>query len=389
MSGLQANVKRSAEGDWDILVDMPASEAEENGPEPESANDFSFAAESISLSGENSIAIRDESVKPVFETEFSEINLKLGKLDSREPAAESPLNIAARVGRYGRLKLEGSARPLDEQPALNLKGKLTGADLVPLGGYTRELIGYRVKQGTVTSDVDIKISDGNIASSFDLVLNKIQVVGIKGRTTEFKNQLGMSLPAALRLMRDRDDNIRLNLPVKGPLDNPEIGIQDVLSKAMIKAVQFGVLSFYSPLGVVMAADKLMQFATALRFKPVVFEPASALLAQQESTYLDSVARQLSSRPQHQLSACGVATNSDRQGMAENKAARRSGLIRFFTGEPEAGDVSEEDALALAQQRSELVTDYLLARGMLEEQIIPCEAEFDSSENAEPRVELNL
>lgn len=393
LSGLQAAATRTASGQWDLPagqqaaadtgVSGPAETGDDRGPT------FQFRLADLKVEGNSEISIRDESVKPVFENRLSEIKLALGEIDSRQPAHKTPVEIAAKVGRYGRLELSGNIQPLLAQPAVNLEGKVIGADLVPMGGYTRSLIGYRIKQGTVTSDLDIQIREGNVASSFDLVLNKIQVVGIKGRTTEFKNQLGMSLPAALKLMRDRDDNIRLNLPVKGPLDNPEVGIEDVMSKALIKAVQFGVLSFYSPLGVVMAADKLVQFATALRFKPVSFEPASALLPQTESEYLDKVAEQLARRPQHQLSVCGFATESDRQAMAENVSASRKGLFRFFRGEPEAEDVSEDDALALARKRSELVIDYLLARGMKEEQLIPCESELDNTEGADPRVELNL
>ncbi|MGB1581543.1 MAG: DUF748 domain-containing protein, partial [Nevskiales bacterium] len=261
----------------------------------------------------------DGSIQPELTMQLQKIDLQLSQLDSAQPLQASPLNLTTGVGDYGRLSLQGTIKPFATPPAASLQGKISGIDTVPLSGFTRKLVGHRIKQGTVSGDLNINIDEGRLNSSIDLVLNKLQIAAIKGQAGEFEKSSGMPLSTALGLLRDRDENIHLKLPITGDLDKPDVNINNIIRQAIFKGVSTAALAFYSPLGVITAGDKLLQLATALRFDPVVFAAGGNELDPTAISHLATLTDVLIQRPGLQISLCGIAAPADRQALAETIA----------------------------------------------------------------------
>ncbi|GEM_PF-2940163 len=392
LGGLNTHIARDKAGAWNFESWMPASSELEGGQEDGQENaDSAFALkiDRLEVADASRATIRDSGVKPDFETEFEDMNLVIEALDTSQAGQASPLSLSSKVGRYGQLNLTGSIKPFANSPEADVSGKLSNANLVPLSGFTRRIVGHRISQGTVSSDIDFTMANGKIDALFDLVLNKLKVAGVKGRSQEFEAETGMPLTTALGLMRDRDDNVRLKLPITGDVANPDININQVIQKAVFKAVQVGVLSFYSPLGVVMAADKLVQFASALRFKPVEFAPGSVLLGQEQAAYIETMVELLADRPGVQVTVCGFAVAADRDALAKQVAEKNTRFFGLFKPDADAEAVPDDVLAGVAEKRAELVADFLVGRGVQREQVILCEAAVGRDDAGQPRVEISM
>ncbi len=281
IQGFNAHIERNAQGQWNVqqaverslppeapttaatattTQEQPAMPVAVGDPLPPDAAKppQPLRIGQISLGQDSHVTIRDATVKPALDMRLHELQIQLGQLDNQQPQTPSPLQLTSRVGDYGELSLDGDISPFASPAAAALKGKISGIDTVPLSGFARKLVGHRIRQGTVSGDLEINIVNGKLDSSVDLILNKLQIAALKGVTAnEFEKSSGMPLNSALNLLRDRDENIRLKLPITGDADKPDIKINDIIRQAVFKAVQTAVLTFYSPLGVINATDKLL------------------------------------------------------------------------------------------------------------------------------------
>lgn len=393
LDGVQSKLSRNAQGQWNILQAIESSlppTAKTTAPESDAASaPQPLRIGMVRVGGDSRIQINDATVKPSFSVDLNQIQITLQNLNNQQPDQPSPLQIQAGVGNYGELKLDGQVRPFLSPADVQLKGKISGIDTVPLSGFVQQLIGHRIRQGTVSGDLDINIEQGQINSSVDLVLNKLQIATLKGESGEFEKLTGMPLGTALNLLRDRDENIRLKLPIAGDAANPDINIGDVIRKAVFKAVQKAVLTFYSPLGVINVGDKLIQFATALRFDPVEFSPGESQLSADATALLAKLTDALLQRPKMQISICGAAVPSDRQVLAERIAAANTRLFGLYKPDPEPEAVPEEQLLDLSRQRMLTVGNYLSDNGIAEDRFILCDSEISEDTEARPSVSLSL
>jgi len=206
-------------------------------------------------------------------------------------------------------------------------------------------------------------------------------------------ELTMPLDAALSLLRDKDDTIRLELPVSGDLDDPSVGVAGVVRKALGRGLRATAISYakfaLQPFGAVVAVVQLAGKATALRLDPVPFEPGSAVLGTRGADYATKVASLLDSRPALSLRVCGRAAAPDQTALqAEAAQAAKPGEAARPPAEGASPADLEAALPALAAARGEAFRDALVrAYGVAPERLVICLPETDPDPKGVPRVEL--
>ena len=126
----------------------------------------------------------------------------------------------------------------------------------------------------------------------------------------------MPLDTALDTLRDKNNTIKLEIPVAGNVNDPKFSVNDAISQALAKGVQKGALSYLTlalqPYGTLITAAKYAgEAATRVRLNPVQFEPGQSALDDSDREYLDKVAKVLKDRPKIAIKLCGVAASPDR------------------------------------------------------------------------------
>ncbi len=319
----------------------------------------------------------DQSLVPAVDLQLSAIELQLDRINSVHPEDPSTLSLKAALGKFGKLGIDGTLTPLSESPngTLSLTGEQI--NLTELSGFSAAAINKVINKGALDFNAEGSIDQGILDSKLELLAHQLSLSAAKNSSAEgsaFESELGMPLNTALNLLRDKDDTIRLKIPVNGPLDDPNININSIINKAIFKTLQTAVLTQVGPLLALSALDKVKSLSDAAKLKAVVFDAGTETPAEGESEQLDKLVTFMDKREKLRLNVCGVATALD---LATDATA------------PPASPASTEAALAIAEQRAVFAKNYFIERGIDGRRLILCAPRFDEGESALPRVAFSL
>ena len=201
--------------------------------------------------------------------------------------------------------------------------RLAAIDLPPLTPYTNRYLGYILKSGHLDMDFDTVVEKGDISAQAELLVNRIEMDPVKEEDAQrAEDRLGIPVKTALSLLKDKNDDIELTLPIEGNLEDPEFKASDIVLTATGNALKKGVTSFYGPLGATLLTGgllppgtfsvlgKLFSGVTTMSFEPILFEPLEETLSADSELFLGQLAEKLLEKPDVRLVLCGKATRRD-------------------------------------------------------------------------------
>jgi outer membrane protein OmpA-like peptidoglycan-associated protein len=391
--GAQGNLVRGEQGRFTFLERLSgqaqaSSASRPSGQTPPDEAVWTWAVGEARIGSDSGIRFIDRSVTPAVDMEVSNIDLRLENLNSAssDPAT---IELKAQIGDYASIQANGTILPLAEKISMDIKGEVAQFMLPQVRGYARQRIGYTIQSGQLYADFHLLVEQSQMNSEIKLFIRKLELERLsEDDTGPMEEQLGMPLNAALDLLRNRAGDIRLRLPVTGTLAKPDLGMGDVIAKALrsatLTALKTAALSYFAPLGAAYVAGKLLGKAMALRLNPIDFNAAQAQLDQSDRQYLDQVAEKLEDRPEAQLRICGKATAQDRLALAEKRKNEDDDAKKN-----NAPIISDDRLLDLARERAENTRNYLLERGIGSERLLICTPEIALDGEAQPQVELGI
>lgn len=393
LHGAQGNLVRSEQGRFTSLERLSglaeaSAVSRPSGETPPDEAAWTWTVGEARIGSNSELKFIDRSVTPAVDMEVSNIDARLENMNSvsSEPAS---IEFKAQIGDYASIQANGTILPLAEKISMDIKGEVAQFSLPQVRGYARQKIGYTIQSGQLYADFHLLVEQSQMNSEIKLFIQKLDLERLsEDDAGPMEEQLGMPLNAALNLLRDRDGNIRLQLPVNGTLAEPDLGMSSVIAKALrsatFTALKTAALSYFAPLGAAYVAGKLLGKAVALRLNPIDFNAAQAQLDPTDRQYLDQVAEKLKDRPEAQLQICGKATAQDRLALAEKRNNKDDDAKKN-----DSPIISEDRLLDLARNRAENTRNYLIERGIGSERLLICAPEIDLDEKAQPQVELGV
>ncbi len=389
IDGLVAGAVRSSRGVMPAgLADRGAVPEGKEGAETEAQaaavddKPFQFRIERLRLSGENRLTFNDLTVKPSFHHTITLTEGEFLHIDNSQPDQAMKIMLKGKDDYYTTFMVEGESRPFASQLAANLKAKLSGFNMPPASPYLAQLLGYRITTGQLDSNIAMQIENNEMKGEIDLHMNQLQLEQEDpARIAEFQSKTALPLNTSLSLLRDKNDNIKLKLPISGKLDDPQFALDDIINTALGKALKTGSVSYLKhllqPYGSLITVIQLVgQAAGKVRLDPVGFVPGSAELGSEAFDYLAKLS-QLAGEKAVNIQLCGFATTTDLVAITKGKQQ----VI------PPAGHPALE---TLAKQRAERIKSELVQRyGVPQKQLFVCHPELDKEAEALPRVELSL
>lgn len=356
----------------------------------------------IKIGSEGLLSVLDESVSPVFKRNFNELSLVVDNIDSSSPEAKSTLSFNLGLTKFGYIKFDGTLTPFGEKLTTDIVGELRGLDARALSTYASDYIGYSLDQGIAEADVNFDVNEDNLNAAITTRFRKLEVSALNGNELpEGAESLGMPLDFALNLLRDKNGMIELKLPITGDIHSPDFSLSNIIGKVMFKVISETIVNYYLPFGLIMAAT-MQDTLSSFSFDPVVFTPGKTELDTAAMTSLDKLSAMLNSREQLHLSFCAPSTWQDwsvkfgppssgqaadesdvKEESNENSAQNKSPAEPVMT-------VEQVDALkAIADQRSDVVKQYLIDKGVKTGQVILCEDQFDQTNKGLPQMNIAI
>jgi hypothetical protein len=159
----------------------------------------------------------------------------------------------------------------------------------------------------------VRWSEARYTVENDLELDDFEVGGARGESL-FLDRFGISLGAALALMRDVGGQIAFSIPLKGSLaEGTSLELGPVIASALTKAILGAIMSPLKLLGAVtLSGDKVEDIAPA----PVPFRRGSTEVDPSAAEQVEKAAGVLASLPHLHLELVGVAGGTDVRALEE-------------------------------------------------------------------------
>lgn len=342
----------------------------------------------ITIGKDSSLVFRDETLAEPFTAYLVLGSLSLTDIDSTKPDQAANLLLDGKLENKAPLKLTGTIKPFQLQPEFNLELVVKNYPLTSLSPYTVQAVGTGLAGGNLKLQSKAALTGDAIDMKNHLVLEKLTTKTIAPElAAKLNNQLPVPLDAALVMMRDDDGNITLDIPVKGPLDNLNVGIASIVVTALNKSIVSAASSYFTyALGPYAAlayvgmkvGEKMLQ----VDLPPVVFSPQASTLSDEHRDYLGRIAKILSDNPDQDLRLTPHVSTSEISAQNEQGAAK-----------PKPADPTPEEKQRLeelAEQRLSVISSYLREEhGIDKLRLLASDMVVDREAEAKPRVTLEV
>jgi len=262
-----------------------------------------IAVNSVTLT-RGRMTFTDRFVKPNYVAELSAIEGAITAVSSTNPQP-AKVKVTGRVYTTAPLSISGIVQPFAKFLTLDLKASAKGVDLPRFNTYSAKYVGYPIKRGKLSVDLEYKIKDRALQASNHVVLNQLTF----GDKTNSPDATKLPVLLAVALLKDSRGNIDINLPISGSLDDPEFSVGGIVVRVLVNLVVKAVTSPFSLLASAFGGGEELSY--------VEFAPGSAVLTEDTLQRLDTLTKALTDRPALKMDISGRADpKTDLEGLRQ-------------------------------------------------------------------------
>ena len=345
------------------------------GPDPEVPLPMVYISK-LATQGKPVFDYIDQHVNPEYRLHIKPFSLQLDGFDTRPGAAAGQFKLSAQTGKFTNADISGKTRGSNSGVDVTLAGRLTGLDLKNLSPYTGTYEKFAIRKGSGDLTLSGTVHGGKLDLQTKLVVSKLELEPFyQGGSANPEGEDGSgSLATALMLLSDKNQTVKLKVPVTGTLDDPQFDFSDATGQAVAGVAKGAVMLAFKPLNILVAAAKFAGGISAMSVEPVEFAPGEAKLRAESITLLNSLAGKLKDLAKLKLQICGRVVKADREALLKKKLP--------------APDDARRD---LAQSRTRVVRDYLEQKQLVAARQLEtvCPDPGAGSEDAKPRADLSF
>ena len=317
----------------------PHSNANAKDTSP-NATAWQVALDTLTLQN-GSLSFRDERVQPVFHARVAALNGTVQGLNTKaDSQAQMQLNGTSSVS--APVAIQARLNPLAPEKFLELRAKVSNLELPRFSGYMGKYAGYAIEKGKGTMDVAYHLRNGQLQGENHVFIDQLTL----GERVESPDATHLPVSLAIALLKNRQGQIELDLPVAGSMDDPQFSLGQVIGQAVWNLVTKVVTSPWTFLQTVFGGSEALSQA--------VFAPGSVELDAATRQTLDQLARAMHARPALTLEVRGVVDAArDAPAMTnlpKDEAARQDAFISLAQRRAQAVQRSLMDSGKVAPER---------------------------------------
>ena len=267
----------------------------------------------------------DQHIKPNYSASLVEIGGRVSGLSSEEGRL-ADIDLRGNLENSAPLEIVGKINPLAKDLFLDLHVNFRDVDLSPLSPYAGWYAGYGIEKGKLTLNLKYHIEKRKLESDNKVFLDQFTF----GGAVDSPKATKLPVKLAVALLKDRQGEIRLDIPVTGSLDDPKFSIWGVVWKILGNLLVKAATSPFALLGAVFGGGEQLSY---LEFDPGHFDIPAA-----EEGKLAHLEKILQDRPGLKLEIEGhVDVEKDREAMRQRIFRRKVAAQKLAdlvkTGQP--------------------------------------------------------
>ena len=255
----------------------------------------------ITLQG-GTVRFTDNFVKPNYTANLRQIGGRVSGLSS-EPGSVANLELRGSYDNVAPLSVTARINPLSAKPYLDLQAEVKGIEMTSFSSYAAKYAGYAIDKGKLSLFVNYKIENDQLAAENRLFIDQFTF----GERVDSPDATSLPVNLAVSLLKNRNGEIDLNLPISGSLNDPQFSVGGLIVKVIVNLF---AKALTSPFALLSAA-----FGGGEEFSTVEFAPGYARLNEAATKRLESLAKAMTDRPAIKLEIEGhVVPEFDREGL---------------------------------------------------------------------------
>jgi outer membrane protein OmpA-like peptidoglycan-associated protein len=241
------------------------------------------------------VVFQDRSIEPAVQTKIDQLDATIGALSSTR-LDQAAATVRARINGHGTAEISGRVNPLNPAAATNLTVAVRNVDLQAAAPYIAKYAGYGLERGQLTLDVDYAVIDRNLRANNLVRLDQFTL----GAPSNSPDATKLPVTLAVALLKDRNGQIEIDLPVEGNLDDPTFRFGRVIGRVIVNLLTRAATSPFALLGALLPGGEQSDPSQ------VLFAPGESGLSEAEQSKLAQIARALQERPALRLDIAGGA-----------------------------------------------------------------------------------
>jgi hypothetical protein len=252
----------------------------------------------------------DRFIKPNFNAKFHDLGGRISGLASIQETRADVL-LEGMWSNHAPVTITGQINPLIQSPYMDLNLNIADIELSPFSPYSGKYLGYILEKGKLTFNVAYLLENRQLEGKNSVTIDQLTL----GDTVDSPEAVSLPIKLAVALLKDRNGNIELDLPVSGSIDDPEFKIGTVVLTMLKNLIVKIVTSPFAALGGLAGGGEELSYLD--------FEAGASELSQANVEKMDKLAKILYERPALNLDVQGAAapqwdSNALRARLLENR-----------------------------------------------------------------------
>jgi hypothetical protein len=304
-----------------------------NEAKPGAAGTFAVLVRRVRVD-QGALDFSDDSLSQGFVAKIYDLAGTANGLSSNHDA-RSQFSLEGRVDEFGYARLSGAVNPFAPRNRSTFRVQLRNVDLISATPYAIRFAGYRIATGRLGLDLNYRVRDNLIEGDNKITLEQFTL----GDRVDSPDALKLPFELAVKLLKDDDGTISLEVPVKGNLDDPQFSLAPLIWKAVGHFIGNIVAAPFRALAHLFGGSAGDDLGT------IAFDPGRAKLLPPEKEKLVRVVAALAKHPEMKLLIpARYDTEADARAMKRAALNRDIGRKAGFSAaeDEEPGPVNIED-----------------------------------------------
>ena len=232
-----------------------ASQAEKKEPPPPKSQDAGtdIKIEQITFQG-GQINFTDHYVKPNYRANMVQLGGRISGLTSEETKA-GEVELRGQLGMGAPLEIIGKINPLKKDLFLDLNVKFKDIELGPLTPYAGKYVGYVIEKGKLTMDLKYLVDHRKLDAQNKIFFDQLTF----GDKVDSPTATKLPVKLAVSLLKDRNGMIRLDIPVRGSLDDPKFSVFRIVLQIIMNLLVKAATSPFALIGAVFGGGEKLEY----------------------------------------------------------------------------------------------------------------------------------
>ncbi|WP_298945450.1 DUF748 domain-containing protein [uncultured Campylobacter sp.] len=363
----------------DVKQAAPKNEkAAEAAKQQKKEGEFDFAIKNI-LVENGDVDFSDASLFMPFATKITKLEGVLMDIDSTRPTMGTFEGV---VGKSGFSKIGLKLLPYDPKKSTEVKFSFKDIDLVDVTPYSGQFLGYKIEKGKLNLTLNYDVKDSKLNGSNVVNLDTLTL----GEKVESKDAVDLPLSLAISILSDQNNQINIDLPVTGDLNDPDFKYGGIVWEAVKKLFADITLAPFRFLGNMLGLS-------SNDLNTIDFMPANAELIVSEQAKIADFIKLTTAKPKMKLSITPAYSDVDVTALKNAKLNEKISQTMAQTGKDYAGalaslapkekstdekalreaalkgiEIKKEQLLELANARAQAIKAALAQAGLAEDRM---------------------